>query len=92
MRFAVEPALKQIARSITAVSKTEAEWAEVESDDMFQVGAYVGGFDATEMEFTFSYTSDDGNELWFQLPLRDIEAIASGELSNVDARPAESPE
>jgi hypothetical protein len=43
-----------ICREILREDKAEKEWAEIESDDMFQEENYEGGFDATEMEFCFS--------------------------------------
>lgn len=66
-----------LARKILAENKTISEWALLESDDMFQSGKYVGGFDGTEMEFTFSVYEDD-EEYWFQLSLEEISEVISG--------------
>ena len=77
-----------IARGIAAEARSEAEWAEMESDDMFQTDHYCGGYEAEEMAFCFSYYAPDGSEYWFQLDLRDIERVVAGELNTVSGRPA----
>lgn len=38
--------------------------ALIESDDMFQTQNYVGGFDATEMSFCFSYFDANRDEFY----------------------------
>ncbi len=78
-----------IADEIIKENKSLDEWAEIESCDMFQEGNYVGGFDSVEMEFTFSYYSNDDDEYWFQLSLDDIIKVKSRELKDVQARLAE---
>lgn len=79
----------RIAMSILAENKTTQEWAEIESSDMFQENNYIGGFDATEMEFCFSvYVSD--KEYWFQVSLDKIKKIVDGEIREVDCRLANS--
>lgn len=50
---------------------------------MFQEVEYVGGFDATEMEFCFSVYIDD-SEYWFQLPIEKIMEFASGNLKEIE--------
>ena len=65
------------------------EWREIESDDMFQIPRYSGGFDATEDAFCFSYYNSDGGELWFQLTLSEIVEVVAGELKSIEARRAE---
>ena len=67
-----------ICREIVETGRTEAEWAEVESDDLIQFGRYEGGFDATEMEFCFHF-SEDGKEFWLQISLSEVKIIASGD-------------
>jgi hypothetical protein len=63
-----------ICREILEENKSENEWAEIESDDMFQEGNYEGCFDATEMEFCFS-VFENGEEFWFQFPLNKIQSF-----------------
>jgi hypothetical protein len=63
---------KNILLLIQKENKSEANWAEVESCDMFQSHTYCGGFDATEMEFCFSYYSKP-NEYWFQFKLTAVD-------------------
>ncbi len=77
----------KIADIILKEDMTVNEWAEVESDDMFEEGEYVGGFDATEMEFCFSVYIDK-KEYWFQLPLEEIKDALTGKIKQVDCRPA----
>lgn len=76
-----------ICSQIIGENRSVEEWAGIESDDMFQEGIYTGGFDATEMEFTFSVFIDQ-KEYWFQLPLSIINKIASEEISTVILSPA----
>jgi hypothetical protein len=83
----LDDTFREIARSIIVGGKTEDEWSEIESDDMFQSGAYSGGFDATERAFTFSFYGPDG-EYWFQLTLDEMRDVADGIRSAVEARPA----
>ena len=76
-----------IINQIVGEDKSLEEWAEVASDDIFQEGNYVGGFDSIEMEFTFSLYSED-KEYWFQLSLEDILKIKEKKLDEVEIRPA----
>ena len=71
--------LKTICKEIVSFDKNIEEWAEIEASDMFQGDSFSGGFDATEMEFTFSYYDELSREWWFQLPLVAIKKIAAGE-------------
>jgi hypothetical protein len=80
--------LLAIAALTVRANRTEAGWAAVESDDMFERGLDVGGFDADERAFTFSVYADDG-ELWVQYTPDEARAIVAGRLSGVRARPAE---
>ena len=67
---------------------SENEWAKIESSDMFQTQSYCGGFDATEMEFCFSYYAPDGKEYWFQLPLETVNRLVDVGTGTVEAREA----
>lgn len=89
MELQVNGELRQICREILAANKTEEEWAEIESDDMFQSGSFVGGFDADERAFCFSYYDAGRDEYWFQLTLDEAREVAAGELQTVSARRAE---
>ena len=89
MRIQVGDELRRICGQILSEKLSEAEWAARESDDMFQSDTYVGGFDATEKAFCFSYHAADGSESWFQLTLDEVQQIARGELLEILARPAE---
>ncbi len=88
MKHKVKVDFIEIAKEIQAEGKSEEAWAEIESSDMFQKGDYVGGFDATEMEFTFS-VYEDGKEYWFQLSLSSLHDVASGKLALIEIRPSE---
>lgn len=87
MKITLDKDFKRIACEIVTEDKTLAEWAQIESDDMFQRGAFSGGFDATEGEFCFSYEHTSG-EYWFQLSLEEIQAVERGDLVDVEIRPA----
>lgn len=79
----------QICSEIIKEAKSQDEWAEIESDDMFQSQHYAGGYDADEMAFCFSFFNNTGDEFWFQLTLDEVEAVVKGSLNRVSARPAE---
>lgn len=74
MEINIDTNLLNICKEILKENKTPEEWAEIESDDMFQIGSYVGGFDATEMEFCFSFYKNE-KEFWFQISLEEIRDI-----------------
>jgi len=88
MLLAVDADLAAIVAEIVAQNRTDLEWAAVESDDMFQRGRYVGGYEGPEQAFTFSFYGE-GGELWVQFTLAEAHAIASGRLQAVSARAAE---
>lgn len=78
-----------ICKDILKEKRTEEEWAKFESDDMYQSESFVGGYDADEMAFCFSYYNTNGEEFWFQLTHSEIEKVVNGELSKLQSRPAE---
>ena len=84
MEIEVEEELVKICRQILGEKREEAEWAEVESDDMYQSVHYCGGFDATEGAFCFSYSNGDSQEFWFQVTLEEIAKISSGQLTKIE--------
>ncbi len=88
MNMLVDETLLGIFREILGFGYSEAEWDEIPSDDMFQDGAYCGGFESSENAFTFSVCRDDG-EYWFQVTLAEVEAIVAGRMTEVEIRPAE---
>lgn len=88
VRILIKQELRKIAQSILNENKTVEDWAAVESDDMFQEGDYVGGFDADEGEFCFSYYGPDG-EFWFQASLDQMAAIARGDTPELEGSEAE---
>jgi len=76
--------LRKICREIIAENKTDLEWSQIESDDMFSSGPYEGGYDAIEQEFWFSYYAPDGTEFWFGFPLEIAAKIDSGAVYFLD--------
>ena len=88
MEIAVPPELQVICAQIVEEHRSEADWAAVESDDMFQRGQVTGGYEADERAFCFSYNDGSGNELWFQLTLSDVAAVARGETQRLPVRAA----
>ena len=89
MQIAVNEDLREISQEVVDSRKTDEEWSEIESDDMFQRPSIAGGFDATERAFCFSFYDDEGTEYWFQLTSDDLKLIAEGKLDYVSVRPAE---
>lgn len=73
-----------ICREIVSENKTDDEWSEIESSDMFQTKKYCGGYESAEQEFCFSYYDTKGKEWWFQVNLPDISEISKGELKYLD--------
>ncbi len=89
MKLAISDELLDLLRNIVRQGLQLHEWASIESCDMFQSPNFVGGFDATEMEFCFSYFDPNGCEFWFQLPLDRIHALVKGEEGEVEVRKAD---
>lgn len=75
----IEDSFLDICKEIMERKLSESEWAEIESDDMFQSGRYIGGYDADEGEFCFSYHTPQGDKYWFQISLNSVFEIANGE-------------
>ena len=80
---------RRLCAEIVAEALSETQWAERESDDMFQTEHYSGGYDATEAAFCFSHYREDGSEWWFQLSLDDVARVARGDPVILDERPSE---
>lgn len=83
MKINIDKEFKNICEEIIKENKTEAEWGEIESCDMFQSEHYCGGYEALEQEFCFSYYDKNNKEYWFQLPLAEILKIARGEITEI---------
>lgn len=88
MKHAIDELLISIFEEIMIENKTEAEWAEIESCDMFQNESYSGGYDADEQAFCFSHYSK-GTEYWFQLTLSEIEEAVGGNLLEIELKEAD---
>ncbi len=89
MTIPVPHDLIQICSAIHQEKKTEEEWGEIESDDMFQTDTVHGGYEALERAFCFSYYAPSGAEFWFQLTLREVGEVLRGEKRVIEVRPAE---
>lgn len=74
-----------VAKKIVDSNNDGKSWALAESDDMFQEGSYIGGYDADEEAFFFSYF-DQEKEYWFQLSMNDITKVALGDIKIIDIR------
>ena len=86
MQIQIDHEFLTLCEQILKEGHSLEEWREIESDDMFQSAHYLGGFDATEDAFCFSYYDSDGGELWFQLTLSEIMEAVAGELKSIEAR------
>lgn len=89
MNYSVDTEFVEICKSIISEGKSIDEWAEIESDDMFQTTNYTGGFDGTEMEFCFSVYLNS-KEYWFQLSLDEVSAVSIGHLKTLEIREADT--
>ena len=70
--------LVAICREIAARRLSLEQWSAVESCDEFQSERLVGGFEATEGQFTFSYFDVADTEWWFNLTLDQALGAAEG--------------
>ena len=89
MKLKIEKELIVILNNIISESKSKDEWAEIESDDMYQSENYIGGYDADEEAFCFSYYDSKRNEYWFQLTLDEVEQILLGKIDEINIRASE---
>ncbi|MBN1906327.1 MAG: hypothetical protein JW927_14645 [Deltaproteobacteria bacterium] len=80
----VDDELLSICNKIHAEGKSDEEWAEIESCDMFQSPKYCGGYDATEQGFWFSYYDQNKKEWWFEITTESLNKIIKGELQYLD--------
>ena len=78
-----------ICKKILEENLSAEEWEKISSCDMFQTEHYCGGFEGTEMEFTFSYFDENRTEFWFQLPLEDVVQVEQGDMTSVELREAD---
>jgi len=84
MLLSIDDTLRSLFMQIVTENNTEEEWAEIESDDMFQLESYVGGYDADERAFCFSYYHQNGSEYWFQVSLDQIKGVLNGKELHID--------
>ena len=87
MEHTIDNELKGICREIQRDNRTVNQWAEIEACDWFQTEHYCGGFDATEMQFLFSFTVSD-IEHCFALTLEQALGIAKGEIVTISLDPS----
>ena len=80
--------LKEICKQIIEQDKSIDEWAEIESDDLFQTKSFEGGYDATEKEFVFCYYAD--TVYWFQISLDQVHNIHNGEIQKIEGTRADN--
>lgn len=90
MQIPLDKELRSICQSIVAEGLSLKQWAEIESDDMFQSTSFCGGFDADEKAFLFSWYANDTKEYWFQFSLEDAVDIANGGSTRIVGRPSEA--
>lgn len=73
-----------IITEIDHINKTDKEWIEIESSNMFQTNRYCGGYDADEMAFCFSYFTEDRSEYWFQFSLADVKQVMLKDINHFE--------
>jgi hypothetical protein len=86
MEIPTTPEFLELCKQILSESRSTQDWAAIESDDMFQSHSFVGGFDADEMAFTFSYYDESKNEYWFQLTLDEVAEVCEGRKTRLNLR------
>ncbi len=87
MLIPITEELQNICKKISDENLSVEEWCSIESDDMFQSESFIGGFDGTEKEFTFSYFDD--REFWFQFSLVQANEISKGAILPLEGRIAD---
>jgi len=88
MHHLIDDEFKKICATIIQESLSPEQWAEIESDDMFNAESYQGGYDADEVAFCFSYWNRQGKEYWFQVTLNEVHDIVAGRCESLEIRPA----
>jgi hypothetical protein len=89
MQLKIDNEFKEICFEILNENKTDEEWGEISSCDMFQSDHYCGGYESLEKAFYFSYYDLLGQEFWFQVTLNDIKKIAEGKIEEVTIKLSE---
>ena len=89
MDIPIKDELKSICIEIVDQNYSIHQWSEIESSDMFQSTSFVGGFDADEFEFCFSYFDESRTEFWFQFTLEQAMSISIGERVRLSGRKPE---
>lgn len=70
--------LRKIWQDIVSQEKTDEQWPKIESDDRYQESPYIGGYNAIEQEFWFSFYEGQ-KEYWFGFSLSIACRIANGD-------------
>jgi len=84
MRVKIDPELIRVCQQIQAMDRSEEEWTECESVDMFQTDSLCGGFDACDRLFTFG-RYEDGEEVYaIQISLDQVPLITRGIMRAVE--------
>ena len=85
MKLRIGKSIISICREIQKSGWTEEQWEEAECDDWFQYNEIVGGYDADERAFLFSYYEPEG-EWWFRFSLSDVPKILNGKIDYLTLR------
>ena len=80
----VDEELLSLCKEIQSEGKSDEQWAEIESCDMFQTKNYCGGYDACEHGFWFSYYDQNKTEWWFEITTELLSKIINGDLKYLD--------
>ena len=91
MRLQIDEEMRGHLREILAENRSEASWAQTQACDWFQSTQYCGGFEDTEMAFTFSHYDANGVEYWFQFSLSELPGILENDQFCFDAHEANLP-
>ena len=85
----VDDEIQRICRQIVAQGLDLHQWAQRESDDMFQTEHYSGGYESSDRAFCFSHYDKAGEERWFGLTLEQVGQVARGEAVHIILRTPE---
>lgn len=85
MKLKIDDEFKKICSEIISENKTDEEWSEIESGDMFQSEHYCGGYEDGVFAFGYFGRSDQPDkEFWFEVPLSDLKKIVANEIEEVE--------
>ena len=87
MKLQIDEEFKSICQEIINENKTDAEWSETQSGDMFQSENFCGGYEDGVFAFGYFGTQNQPDkEFWIELTLNDIKNIVVGSIKEIEIK------